>query len=153
MNKKPLKRHKALQPLSRQHHFGLLFSWKLRKGFSKNISIERLQNFAKWFFEMEIKPHFDAEEKYVFPILNSDDPMILKALSQHIEIRELFQDDENPAQALTLLEDKLEKHIRFEERELFAAIQSVATEAQLKKIEEIHITEIVNIYEDAFWEN
>lgn len=153
MDKKPLKRHKALQPLSRQHHFGLLFSWKLRNGFSKNISTERLQNFAKWFFEKEIKPHFDAEEKYVFPILNSDDPMILKALADHLEIKELFQDDENPAQALTLLEDKLEKHIRFEERELFSAIQSVATEAQLQKISEIHITEIVNIYEDAFWES
>lgn len=153
MDKKPLIRHKALQPLSRQHHFGLLFSWKLRKGFSKNISIERLQNFAKWFFEKEIKPHFEAEEKYVFPILNADDPMIVRALSEHLEIRELFQNDDNPALALTLLEDKLEKHIRFEERELFAAIQSVATEAQLKKIEEIHIIEIVNIYEDAFWES
>ncbi|WP_241739476.1 hypothetical protein [Aestuariibaculum marinum] len=32
---KPLKRHKALQPLSREHHYGLLLTWKIRTGFKK----------------------------------------------------------------------------------------------------------------------
>lgn len=48
--KQPIKRHPVLQPFSRQHHFGLLFSWKLRKGLSKNIEMDRLLAFSKWFF-------------------------------------------------------------------------------------------------------
>ena len=35
MQHKPQKRHKALQPLSREHHHGLLLSWKIRSGFNK----------------------------------------------------------------------------------------------------------------------
>jgi len=26
----PIKRHVALQPVSREHHYGLLLSWKIR---------------------------------------------------------------------------------------------------------------------------
>ena len=34
---KPIKRHKAIQPLSREHHQGLLLCWKIGKGFEKGI--------------------------------------------------------------------------------------------------------------------
>lgn len=150
---KPIKRHIALQPLSRQHHFGLLFSWKLRKGFSKNIAIERLHDYAKWFFQHEIKPHFAEEEKYIFPILNEENEMIVRALREHRRIERLFNDAENPEKSLSLLEEELDAHIRFEERILFNEIQKVATEAQLQKIEDIHAEpETHREYDDAFWD-
>lgn len=151
--KKPIKRHIALQPLSRQHHFGLLFSWKLRKGFSKNISIERLSEYAKWFFEIEIKPHFLAEETYVFPILPTDNELVIRALKEHRIIEQLFNDTENPKIALNALEEQLEAHIRFEERILFNEIQQIASTAQLDKIAEIHeISHIHPEYHDQFWQ-
>ena len=37
MQNKIQKRHKALQNLSREHHHGLLLSWKIRTGLNKNI--------------------------------------------------------------------------------------------------------------------
>ena len=152
--RKPLKRHIALQPLSRQHHFGLLFSWKLRKGFSKKIAIERLHDYAQWFFREEIKPHFEAEEKYVFSILNNDDKLIVRALKEHRRIERLFNDAEDMNKSLSLLEEELAAHIRFEERVLFNKIQKVATEAQLQKIDEIHKEpELRKDYHDTFWEN
>ncbi len=151
--KKPIKRHKALQPLSRQHHFGLLFSWKLRKGFSKNIEIERLSEYAKWFFQQEIKPHFSDEEKYVFPILEKENELVERALNEHRHIEHLFHDTKNPEKSLSALEEELQAHIRFEERVLFNEIQKVATEAQLEKIEEIHRhLEKTPDYHDPFWE-
>jgi len=151
--KKPIKRHKALQPLSRQHHFGLLFSWKLRKGFSKNIGIERLQEYAKWFFKHEIKSHFSDEEKYLFPILEEDNELIERALKEHRRIKRLFNDNKEPEKSLHRLEEELEAHIRFEERILFNEIQKVATETQLEKIEEIHSgLEKSPDYHDPFWE-
>ncbi len=82
-NKKPLKRHAALKPLSRQHHSGLLFSWKLRKGFSENISIDRLKEYANWFFIHEIQPHFRLEEEHIFTVLDSNHPLIIRALKEH----------------------------------------------------------------------
>jgi iron-sulfur cluster repair protein YtfE (RIC family) len=151
--KKPIKRHKALQPLSRQHHFGLLFSWKLRKGFSKNIEMERMQEYAKWFYEHEIKPHFKDEEKYLFPILEDDNELVERALKEHRRLKRLFNDTKNPEKSLNNLEEELDAHIRFEERILFNEIQKVATEAQLEKIEEIHNgIEKSPDYHDPFWE-
>lgn len=153
-NKKPMKRHKALQPWSRQHHFGLLFSWKLRKGFTKNIEIERLQEYAKWFFKNEIKPHFRDEEKYLFPILEENNELVERALKEHRRIKRLFNDTKSPEKSLNRLEEELDAHIRFEERILFNEIQKVATETQLEKITEIHneSQEILE-YNDPFWEN
>jgi len=33
----PIKRHNSLQPLSRDHHDGLLLKWKINKGISKGV--------------------------------------------------------------------------------------------------------------------
>lgn len=151
--KKPIKRHPALQPLSRQHHFGLLFSWKLRKGFSKNVELERMQDYAKWFYEKEIKPHFRDEEKYLFPILEEGNELVDRALKEHRRIKRLFHDTENAEKSLNQLEEELDAHIRFEERILFNEIQKVATQEQLDKIEEIHSQlEKHPEYHDPFWE-
>lgn len=152
--KKPIKRHIALQPLSRQHHFGLLFSWKLRKGFSRDIPLERMSKFADWFYEHEIKPHFKDEEKYLFPILDEDNELIQRALKEHRRIRRLFKDKKDPEKSLHRLEEELDAHIRFEERVLFNEIQQIATPEQLAKVEEIHENiEKTPDYEDPFWED
>ncbi len=151
-NKKPLKRHEALKPLSRQHHFGLLFSWKLRKGFVKNISMPRLKAYADWFFIQEIKPHFKLEEDHIFPVLGNRHPLVKRALKEHRRIERLFHDHENPYNSLSLLEKELESHIRFEERELFTEIQETASPEELEKIEEIHFDTVSKEeYPDPFW--
>ncbi len=152
-NLKPLKRHEALKPLSRQHHFGLLFSWKLRKGFAENISIDRLKAYTNWFFIQEIEPHFKLEEDHVFPILDARHPLIVRALKEHRRIEQLFHDQDNTQNSLSLLEAELEAHIRFEERILFAEIQQVATKVELEKIEKIHFDTVSKEdYPDPFWE-
>ena len=153
MEKKPIKRHIALQPLSRQHHFGLLFSWKLRKGFAKNIDISRIAEYSKWFYEKEIKPHFEAEERHLFVILDSENELIIRALKEHRAIERLFNDTENPSHSLPILGDLLQEHIRFEERIIFNEIQKFATPEQLDKIEEIHQDLPTHYdYSDPFWE-
>jgi len=152
-NPKPIKRHEALKPLSRQHHFGLLFSWKIRKGFSKDVSLERIKSYANWFFKTEIKPHFNAEEKHIFPILGKEDEMVKRALKEHRRIKRLFKETEDPNKSLSLLEEELQAHIRFEERILFNEIQKVATPEELETIEKIHIKDSSKSeYSDPFWD-
>lgn len=150
---KPLKRHEALKPLSRQHHFGLLFCWKLQKGFDKNIHIERIKSYADWFFKNEIIPHFEIEEDHIFPVLGNENPLIKRALKEHRSIKQLFRDHENPKKSLSLLEEELKAHIRFEEKVLFTEIQKLATHEELKFIEKIHVQpESKDPYPDPFWE-
>ncbi|HZW77363.1 MAG TPA: hemerythrin domain-containing protein [Flavobacteriaceae bacterium] len=151
--KQPIKRHQALQPFSRQHHFGLLFSWKLRKGLSKNIEMERLMAFSKWFFENEIQPHFEDEEKFLFPLFPEGNELVDRALREHRRIRRLFTDESDLERSLHRLEEELDAHIRFEERVLFNEIQKVATPEQLDKIDEIHQEVKYMEYEDPFWED
>lgn len=152
MEQKPLKRHKALQPLSREHHHGLLLAWKIRAGFKKNIKAQRIKIYADWFFKTHLIPHFETEETYIFPVLEQDNEMVKKALADHRRIKRLFAETDDDAKTLSIIEEELDKHIRFEERVLFPEIQKMATEAQLLYIEKIHEeTEFIDKLDDAFW--
>ena len=151
MSQKPLKRHKALQPLSREHHHGLLLSWKIRAGFNKNIEAERMKVYADWFFENHLVPHFELEEQHIFTILDEDNELVKRALSEHRRIKRLFA-DEDVKSALSKIEEVLDQHIRFEERILFPEIQKSATEEQLEVIEKIHHeTGFIDKLDDEFW--
>lgn len=152
MQHKPQKRHKALQPLSREHHHGLLLSWKIRTGFNKNIDPKRIRVYADWFFENHLIPHFDMEESHIFPILETNNKLVKLALAEHRRLNRLFTESTNDARALSKIEEELEQHIRFEERVLFPEIQKVATEAQLLQIEKIHQQEVFeDKLDDVFW--
>jgi len=152
MEPKPLKRHKALQPLSREHHHGLLLSWKIRSGFSKNVSVERMKTYADWFFEHHLIPHFELEEAEIFSILDSQNELVKKALADHRRLKRLFAEDTSLDKSLSKIEEELEQHIRFEERILFPEIQKVATEEQLQHIAKIHQPEsFEDNITDEFW--
>ncbi|TYB77069.1 hemerythrin domain-containing protein [Bizionia myxarmorum] len=152
MESKPLKRHKALQPLSREHHHGLLLSWKIRAGFSKEVSAERMKTYADWFFEHHLIPHFELEENEIFSILDSEHELVKKAMADHRRLKRLFSDDTEVEKSLSKIEEELEQHIRFEERILFPEIQKAATEEQLQHIAKIHQPEsFEDNLADEFW--
>ncbi len=150
--KKPIKRHESLKPLSREHHHGLLLSWKIRRGFANEVDPKRIKRYADWFFVNHLIPHFHIEEKYLFPVLGEQHEMVKKALSEHRRLGRLFGDKEDIVKSLSLIEEELESHIRFEERTLFGEIQKHCTAAQLKIIDEVHHEDdFVDNLEDEFW--
>lgn len=152
MTPKPLKRHKALQPLSRDHHHGLLLSWKIRSGFNKNIETERIKVYVDWFFKTHLIPHFELEETHIFPLLDENDDLIKRALADHRRLKRLFNEQEDIQKSLHKIEEELEQHIRFEERILFPEIQKIATENQLAFIEKIHQQDgFEDKLDDEFW--
>lgn len=152
ISNKPLKRAPELQTLSHDHHHGLQLCWKIRTGFSKQIELGRIKIYADWFYKAHLKPHFDLEEKYVFPILNPENELIKRALAEHRRLKRLFKQTSDLEKSLGHIEEELEAHIRFEERVLFVEIQKKATAAQLARIKEIH-TEgaFVEKDDDLFW--
>lgn len=152
MEKKPIKRDPNLQPLSRDHHQALLLCWKIRKGFSKNVAPERIKAYSDWFFGAHILPHFKIEEKYLFPVLGSEDTLVKKALAEHRRLKRLFREEKDVEKSLHLIEEELDRHVRFEERELFGRIQAAATDEQLALIKQHHKEEkFEENTADEFW--
>ncbi len=147
-----MKRTEYLQPLSREHHHGLLLCWKIRTGLSKNVEISRIKKYADWFYENHIKAHFEAEEKYIFPILGPEDEMVQEAIASHRKLKELFNGTKDVENSLKQIEKELEGHIRFEERILFNKIQEVASPDQVKLIDDLHTEhKFEENSEDEFW--
>lgn len=149
---KPIKRHKGLQPLSREHHHSLLLCWKIRTGLKKGVELKRIKRYTDWFFVNHIQPHFQAEEDFLFSILGMDHQLVKKALSQHRRLYRLFGNSEEIEKSLSLIEEELEQHIRFEERVLFNEIQKAASAEQLALFNEHHSeTKFQENTEDEFW--
>jgi len=151
--KTPIKRHDALKPLSREHHHGLLFCWKIRTGLQRGISIERIKKYSNSFFDESLTQHFEIEEHLIFPLISESYPEIIEqALNDHAILRKLFANDEASSISLQALANKLNDHIRFEERVLFKKIQETVNDAELTKIVLIHDKKAAKEnYPDAFW--
>ncbi|MEX0967015.1 MAG: hemerythrin domain-containing protein [Bacteroidia bacterium] len=128
----PIKRHEALKTLSRDHHHGLLLCFKIRQGIKNGTSFKDIKKYLDFFFENHLRAHFREEEEHVFPVLGNDHPLVKTALSQHRSLETLFTTVDDPGRTIPIIENELEQHIRFEERQLFNIIQLEATTEQLK---------------------
>ena len=153
VKKRPsLKRHRSLQPLSREHHFSLLLCWKIRKGLEKGVEIPRMEKYLKTVWDKQIAEHFQIEEDYVFPVLPDDHPGVQKAIREHKTLKRLFSTKKYSIKTLNRIEETMEAHIRFEERELFPEAQKVATEEEWERLEEAHDSPIAEVqWDDEFW--
>jgi iron-sulfur cluster repair protein YtfE (RIC family) len=155
---KPLKRHSALIPLSQDHHFGLLLAWKIRKGLKVGFEKHRIADYLEYFFKSHLEPHFEMEEKYLFPYLPEEDPYRKRAELEHRDLRtlqaEISSHPQGGGEMLSQFADELEAHIRFEERELFEHMQEALNPKELKelegKIQELH-HKVEDTWEDQFW--
>lgn len=148
----PIKRHEALQPWSRDHHHGLLLSWKIKKGFSLDIDPTRIKKYIDWFWNTQLKTHFETEEAFIFPILGNENHMVKQALEEHQQLKTLFESQEDISHTLSEIERLINDHIRFEERVLFNAIQEVATGGELELLKSIHSDSAhSDVWEDEFW--
>ena len=149
---KPLKRDPHLKAVSHDHHHGLLLCWKIREGFKRNIDVERIKQYTDWFWTAHLVDHFTIEEQYIFPILGNDDELVKKALTEHRRLKRLFSDDTEVWRSLNLIEEELDRHIRFEERILFNEVQKVATAEQLALVDKHHNHDTHREdWEDEFW--
>jgi hypothetical protein len=142
-----MKRHAALRNLSSDHHHALVLARRLcnvdEAGAVRAGAQELL---ALW--RAEIGPHFSAEEEHLLPLYARysapDHPLIIETLRQHVLMRSLLDEigeglagDAAPAAALLhALGDALRTHVRFEENELFPAVEAALPEAQLQRLQQ-----------------
>jgi iron-sulfur cluster repair protein YtfE (RIC family) len=157
MMEQPIKRHIALQPISHDHHQGLLVCWKIKTGLAKSIAPQRIKSFLDFYYKTYLLAHFKLEEALIFPILGLKHELIKQAIAEHISMEKLFEQQDDLIIVLTQIENQLRSHIRFEERVLFNKIQNVATEKELATIAEIHsddkeMNQQIESWKDNFWE-
>lgn len=157
-------RHATLQPLSRQHHQGLLASLLLEKGLKKKASLKEMRDFIIQFWEEELRLHFEKEDVLFLPLAYKY-PQLVDGLTQlkneHQEIRMIIQKLNNEARSeqydtIASFANLLEKHIRFEERQLFNSIQETLPEDELidftVELQSILEKDFCSKYPVKFWE-
>jgi hypothetical protein len=135
-----MKRSEALKALSHEHHQGLFAALQLKRA-RKETAAEARRVFLD-FFEREGPRHFRAEEELLLPAYarhtDADRPEIVRVLTEHVDLRRRGQDleasaDPDPS-ALRELGERLERHIRFEERELFPMVEQAIPDDELARL-------------------
>ena len=157
MEKKPIKRNEHIIQLSKDHHFSLLFCWKVRTGVKLNIDMERIKKYVQYFWNNHIQPHFNEEETILFAPVK--DAAVQKALDEHAgikkQVNELITSAKVNNADLLKLADAVESHVHYEERELFPHLENILTENQLQNIgRQLQQTQDVvstDTFTDEFW--
>lgn len=154
---KPIKRNPILIEFSKDHHFGLLLVWKIRQGFKSKIEPERISRYLLFYFDNDLMRHFAEEEKLLFVKLDEHAELRKQAESDHALIYKLVEQikqNNNDSQLIKQFADKLEEHIRFEERGLFNYIQVCLSEDELTGIAKQFSRrdhDVDTLWHDDFW--
>jgi hemerythrin-like domain-containing protein len=139
MNRSP-----ALAPLSRDHQHALDAALRLRRAEAGTVAAA-LEHFHR-FFDQEGRRHFAIEERLLLPALPGDDPAwaphVARVRDDHQAIRAQatalagpYDPDDVVAAARTLGE-RLNAHVRFEERVLFEMLEQRLAAPELARLGE-----------------
>jgi hemerythrin-like domain-containing protein len=123
-----VKRAPELQGLSRDHHGALNAALKLRRADAATAA-EAAEHFRR-FWREHGERHFEIEEAILLPGFatgggDARDELVARVLTDHVDIRaraRVLGDDPAPAD-LNELGERLAKHVRLEEDELFPLIE------------------------------
>jgi len=138
----PIKRHNSLQPLSRDHHRGLILAQVLKKSAPAYrglpTTLEGKKQYSISFYNTELVKHFKLEEEILFPLVNGRnseiDKLVEQIINEHRQMKRMIIEIQKTAELENKLDEfgrLLEKHIRIEERKLFPKIEKTLTEVQL----------------------
>lgn len=130
-----MKRHRALIPLSQDHHHALVIARRLRHA-TEQDAVATTSVFLEHWEEHE-KLHFRLEEEVLLPAYAAHGepghPTVLRTLLDHLEIRRDVAGltDAPSLEMLHQLGVRLAAHVELEERELFPLIERTLPEAAL----------------------
>jgi hemerythrin-like domain-containing protein len=134
-----MKRHPALQTLSRDHHQALVIARRLRR--TENRDAENARAAFLNFWRTEGAAHFRAEEEVMLPRFaaagGAGSAAVARVLLDHAEIRLRalrLQGGTASIAELVELGELLSEHVHLEERDLFPAIEEVLEDRELRKL-------------------
>jgi hemerythrin-like domain-containing protein len=134
-------RDKSLIPLSHQHQHALALCVRIERASPiRSLDIAAWQSEIALLARSEIRIHFDAEERLIFPLANRYESlcMLVKDLiSDHASLRTRFASAEEgkmSAEDLSSFATLLSSHIRKEERQLFERLQELLSKEELEHL-------------------
>jgi hemerythrin-like domain-containing protein len=139
-----VKRSHALRPLSSEHHQALLVAFQLKKSIAGHAEtagaprdLDGLVALARRFEESLFLAHVQAEEDLLGRFLSTGDAKRLEL--EHRELRDLLVEARTTRQAarrapLLAFAELLERHVRWEERELFQTCEASISPADLAHV-------------------
>ncbi len=139
-----MRRSRQLKPLSSEHHQALLVAFQLKKGLAGHPEsagapkdLPGLLALARRFEEQVFRPHLRAEEDVLGQYLVASDMRRLE--SEHRELVQFLESARSarPPELRAALQgfaELIERHIRWEERELFPYAEDHVDEATLATI-------------------
>ncbi len=139
-----MKRSRELRPLSSDHHQALLVAFQLKKGLAGHPEaagapkdLPGLLGLARRFDEQLFRGHARAEEELLGTGLTEGDLSRLR--SEHAELTRLLESAQaaRPVEQrahLSAWADLLDRHVRWEERELFPYAEENVDEETLARI-------------------
>lgn len=124
-----MKRHPDLLQLSREHYGALKLARDARRvaGSGDPIAVAAIAQHVVEVFRAELDPHFCVEEQGMLVLLAraGQHNLVEHTLADHAELRRLARLLANPdADTLARFAELLQAHVRFEEREVFEAVQA-----------------------------
>lgn len=143
-------------PLARfykEHHGLLKLSWRVRQGQEMGIDIARIRSYITYIWTSSLKLHFEIEERHIFPILGNESELVQRAMIEHRWIQKLILSQSDYSfKTLNRIEERLEGHIRFEEKILFPEFQKLVSNEQCKFLESLYSdVDEGEQWEDQFW--
>lgn len=135
-----MKRSDFLQALSREHHRGLYVALQLRRATPATAAAAR-DAFVE-FWRSEGRLHFRIEEELLLPAFARhapvDEPAVVRVLTEHVDLRrrgaELEAAEPPPLERVHELGERLQQHIRHEERMLFPLIEAALPDAERRQL-------------------
>jgi iron-sulfur cluster repair protein YtfE (RIC family) len=139
-----MRRSRELKPLSSDHHHALLVAFQLKKGLAGHgdsagapKDLPGLLGLAKRFEEQVLRMHMRAEEELLGSLITGPDMSRLR--SEHGEMARLLGAARSATPGdqrvhLSSFADLLERHVRWEERELFPYAERHVDEETLATI-------------------
>lgn len=119
-----MRRSPALVHLSREHHAALVQAKRIKKINSSNTALSEAWPSAA--FLTELAAHFHAEEAMFAQYLVHLPRLASRFLDDHETLRALMRQlHAGKLAALMAFGELLEAHVRFEERELFPALEGL----------------------------
>lgn len=127
-----MKRHAALQPLSRDHHVALVAAQRLRRA-TPETAIDARAHFLAFWHEHGAR-HFRVEEDVLLPLFaahaDPDTAAIARMLMDHVRIRaRALAVATAGVDELHALGEELAEHVRLEERQVFPLIEASLSDA------------------------
>jgi len=148
----PVKGILSIYDVCSEHHNTLFFCWNIRTGIDRKIENDRILAYINWYGEQILFPKLEIEEKLIFTILNEEHYLVKRAIKEHRRIRRLFKIGSQPMKNMICIEEELDLHIRFEERNILTEVEKLATKKQLKIINDAFDDLPTNSdWEDQFW--